>query len=240
MINNSRKNERMLMVLNLCLQGNKNAIEETYTFLRRECIKIAKYYLYKKGVKVLQAEDIAQNVCMKLLEGGLAKYNANAGRLDTWLKRIVKNELYNMLRVPDAKHLTYCEHDSQSIVSVTKGLHSSTASADELAKTNELKYQIDKALSLLSEQDKMLMTEVEIKGERVKDVASNIGQNANWISGRLALSRKKMFNYLNNNYHDDIEYKRNVYELHLYHEIDKNHIYKEQNESHLICIKMAA
>jgi RNA polymerase sigma factor (sigma-70 family) len=237
---NSNKYEKIVKLLPQYSKGNRQEMEMLYTFLTKECIQLAKNYLYKKSITSIQAKDVAQNVCLKLHIGTLEKYNAEAGRFDAWLKKIVINEVYDIIRASRSKYISYYENDSTCLIEATEVLITKSVDSDTYTQNNELKSHLNIAMNLLSKQDYMIWNEVQIKGERVKNVAVTLGQNANWVSGRIAQSRKKMSTYLGKLYKDGIQDERNVSEIYLSFKNDKTGVAEKENIFYFTQFNMAA
>jgi RNA polymerase sigma factor (sigma-70 family) len=221
-------------------KGNRHEMEMLYTFIRKECKQLANSYLYHKNITNIEADDVAQIVCIKLYTGTLEKYNAEKAGFDVWLKMIVSNVVCDIIRASRSKYISYYENDSSCLIEVTKGVTSKSVDANTYTENNELKSHITIAMNLLSKQDFMIWNEVQIKGERVKNVAAALGQNANWVSGRIAQSRKKMSTYLGKLYKDDNQEKRNVSEIYLSFKIKKTTIEQKENIFYFTPLNMAA
>jgi RNA polymerase sigma factor (sigma-70 family) len=236
----SNNYEMILKLLPQYSKGNRQEMEMLYTFIRKECKQLANSYLYHQNITNIEADDVAQNVCIKLYMGTLEKYNPEKARFDVWLKIIVSNVVNDIIRASRSKYISYYENDSPCLIEATAGLISKSVDSDIYTQNNELKSHLTIAMNLLSKQDYMIWNEVQIKGERVKNVAVTLGQNANWVSGRIAQSRKKMSTYFGKLYKDDIQYDRNVSEIYLSFKNDKTGVVQKENIFYFTQFNMAA
>jgi RNA polymerase sigma-70 factor, ECF subfamily len=135
------------------------------------------------------AEDIAQQVFAKSYFS-LKKFDFRSSLL-TWLYKITVNECYDYLRKKRVRKLVYESDYSEE--DAAKLENSETASASARAETRVIQRDlVQKLLSRLPEQERMLLVLKEVEGHSVEELAQMTGLNENTIKVKLFRARQKL------------------------------------------------
>lgn len=180
--------------------GDKRVADKVYGVIHKVCVYLAKYCQYKKHRKSMDANDIAQNVCMKLLQGGLEKYNPTYGNPMGWLYKIVCNEVNDALRNPFVKNWDAEDKAASSDFSDVAGYTSTDAAVEQA----EMKRVWMEALDTLADNDKRIIHAVDEMGEKPGGIAKSMERSSNWVSGRVLHSHNKMKRYIEGKYGDEL------------------------------------
>lgn len=168
--------------------GNKknHIIEFTIVFNRLK--KRVYNYLLKMTSDRLTAEDIAQNVFLKLYE----KYGEieDKSKVDIWVFKVAKNEAYNFYRGKRARVDQFDVADSDEI----------DIQADydvlRLVELKEMKEKLEAELEEIPLEQKEVFVLKESGGLTYSEISSVLGIEEDLVRSRLHSARKKLIKRL--------------------------------------------
>lgn len=161
-------------IIQLVLQGNNNA----YAVL----VERYQHFVFTLAFKFLKtqedAEEAAQDAFVKAYRS-LDKYNSES-KFSTWLYTIARNTCLSRLRVnkPDIKD----EADITETVDST----------NELLDNKSKKEVLNKAISLLSDEDAIVITLFYIQEQSIDEIVQITGQTKSNVKVRLYRARKRL------------------------------------------------
>jgi RNA polymerase sigma-70 factor, ECF subfamily len=177
-----------LSFVNACLQGD-SAAWETFVFRYRSCIVAFALSLSRDE---FVAQEIASSVWADLYgSGGRSKLAAYSGRgsLEGWLRTLVAQAYVDLYR-KERRFLALEEHNFHS--------PSREAGLDKL--DTRLEQALDKALSELSGEQRLILSAHYLDGRTFADIGRMIGAHESSVSRQsnksLAFIRKRTAHYL--------------------------------------------
>lgn len=167
--------------------NNKNHIIE-FTIVFNRLKKRVYNYLLKMTSDRLTAEDIAQNVFMKLFE----KYGEieDKSKIDIWVFKVAKNEAYNFYRGKSTRVDQFDVADSDEI----------DVQADydvlRLIELKEMKEKLKAELEEIPLEQKEVFVLKESGGLTYTEIASVLDIEEDLVRSRLHSARKKLIKRL--------------------------------------------
>jgi RNA polymerase sigma-70 factor, ECF subfamily len=135
-------------------------------------------------------EDVAQQVFLKAYIS-IRRFDMRSA-FSTWLYKIAVNECWDYLRKKKVRPLSYeadlseeqARHVEQFVSNSIDG-----GSPDERAELREI---VERLLSDLTEEDRMMLVLKEAQGFAVDDIARMLGLNVNTVKVRLFRARRRL------------------------------------------------
>jgi RNA polymerase sigma-70 factor, ECF subfamily len=173
-------------LVELSLQGDRQAFGELIQRHRRKCVDVACYFLGNRS----DAEDQAHNAFLKALQH-LDQYQGEA-EFATWLARIVANQCLMLMRVRRRARFVYLDEAAAEPRTVPLQLPSVDPDPEgELAfaqLTQVLRTEVNRIPKLM--RNVMLLR--DIQGLPMKDVAEQLGITVSAAKSRLVRARAEL------------------------------------------------
>ena len=150
---------------------------QKYAALFERYYKTIEGYLRRRLSDAAEAEDIAQDVFIKAMNG-LSRYQVRNASYKTYLLRIAHNELLNRYR----RAASELKHVEQMDVSRPGSLIESMENRDAL----------ERAMRVLSDTDRQILRNFYTDGHSVSEIAAGIGKSENAVKLVLSRARKRL------------------------------------------------
>lgn len=150
---------------------------QEYALLFERYYKTVEGYLRRRLADASEAEDLAQDVFIKAMNG-LSAYQVRNASYKTYLLRIAHNELLNRYR-RIASELKHAERFGRM-------------EADTLVESLENRDALERAMEVLTETDRYILRSFYIEGHSVSEVAKRANKSENAIKLVLSRSRKRL------------------------------------------------
>lgn len=170
--------EEEIKLVNLCKQGDSGAMADLFTFFKEELLRSAFMLLRSHD----DAEDIVSNTFVLFFK--------TIHRFDTrypvrpWLHRILRNEINTFFKKRSRKH----ETDEELKISMELF---EPNEEENVFCSEELKY-LEKALSELKEDERMLLQLYYYDELSVKDISDTLSIPEGTVKSRLFTARNKL------------------------------------------------
>jgi RNA polymerase sigma factor (sigma-70 family) len=176
--------------LNAFLKGDASDVNALFESIRKESIQIAKKVCSKRGIRVISVDDIAQDVCMKLWEKSLVKFDAEKGCFSGWLYTLVDNLV--LTQIKNKKFTNEESYDSMSDERKENILDSIMESPSESVDYAYMKEAAIDCINVLTTSEKDVVVEIFDNPESIKEVGVKLGKDGNWVSGKKLRAVKKL------------------------------------------------
>lgn len=147
-------------------------VENTILTNYNSYYRLAYIYVHKE----LDAEDIVQNMAYNALKA--SKNLRNPEYVETWLYRILLNEIFRMLKQPE--NLSYEE------------LLENTGNEMESVEDHYEEIDLLRVLDSLPPKDKLVVELRFFEDKKLEDISLILKENVNTVKSRLYRSLKKM------------------------------------------------
>ena len=150
---------------------------QEYAALFERYYKTVEGYLRRRLSDPSEAEDIAQDVFIKAMNG-LSAYQVRNASYKTYLLRIAHNELLNRYRriASELKHTERLEQVKRS----------------SLLESLENRDALERAMESLTETDRLILKSFYIEGHPASEVAKRVNKSENAVKLVLSRSRKRL------------------------------------------------
>lgn len=140
-----------------------------------------------------EAEDVIQETFLRVYKG-IKRFKGNA-LLSTWIYKISINVCKDMLNRRKKKNVELM--DSQEMLD---WMHYNAAEEKHLddLKTEELKKVLSKALNMLSNEDRMLITLRDVDTLSYEEIGKRLGKPIGTVKSRLFYARKRLKGIMEN------------------------------------------
>ncbi|MDD4663483.1 MAG: RNA polymerase sigma factor [Caldisericia bacterium] len=167
-----------IKLINLCKQGDDGAMAELFTFFKEELLRSAFLLLHSQD----EAEDIVSNTFILFFKA-IHRFD-NRYPVRPWLHRILRNEINTFFKKRSRKQ----ESDEEYKISVElfEPNHE-----EEVFCSEELKY-LERALSELKEEERMLLQLYYYDELSVKDISETLSIPEGTVKSRLFSARNKL------------------------------------------------
>ena len=169
--------------------NNKSHIIE-FTIVFNRLKKRVYNYLLKMTSDRLTAEDITQNVFLKLFEN--FETIQDKSKIDIWVFKVAKNEAFNYYRGKKTKVDQFMVEDTDELVL------NSDFDLLRLIELKDLKEKLVTELLALPFEQKEIFTLKEFGGLTYDEIASVLAINTDLVKSRLHSARKKLMKKLSN------------------------------------------
>lgn len=184
------KNDELQQLVNGYVGGETVDMNVLFHGISIACVQIAKTLIHKHGAVRLNAYDIAQDVCMKLLNGGLLKYNPAKGSFSAWLYWVVQNEFVTCTRKRAFKNEeSYDGWDTE--VRDTRLNEIESMLTDE-SDSEELFKEVMEKMDVLTDLEREVLTKTQLEGMSMKEMGAEYDKDGNWASGVKLRAAKKI------------------------------------------------
>ncbi|MBN2007350.1 MAG: sigma-70 family RNA polymerase sigma factor [Anaerolineae bacterium] len=139
------------------------------------------------------AEDAVQEAFISAF-GALKRFQAGSFR--AWLLRIVVNACYDELRRHKRRPIVSWDDNEDMEPESSPFLKDVSALPEDIAQQNELAALLDRALSTLSKEQRLVMVLVDRLGFSYEEVAQTTHQPLGTVKSRLARARERMREWL--------------------------------------------
>lgn len=150
---------------------------QEYASLFERYYKTVEGYLRRRLADASEAEDLAQDVFIKAMNG-LSAYQVRNASYKTYLLRIAHNELLNRYRrmASELKHAERMERVEPNSIVVSL----------------ENRDAVERAMESLSETDRFILKSFYIEGHPASEVAKRVNKSENAVKLVLSRSRKRL------------------------------------------------
>lgn len=139
-------------------------------------------------------EDVAQQVFVKAYFS-LKRFDLRSA-FGTWLYKIAVNECWDYLRKKKVRRLVYeadlSEEQTRHLASASEQSLGDGRPREDSEKRTEQRELIDRLLSELDEQDRLMLIMKEVEGFSVEEIGQILGINVNTVKVRLFRARGKL------------------------------------------------
>lgn len=139
-------------------------------------------------------EDVAQQVFVKAYFS-LKRFDLRSA-FGTWLYKIAVNECWDYLRKKKVRRLVYeadlSEEQTRHLASASEQSLGEGRPREDSEKRTEQRELIDRLLSELEEQDRLMLIMKEVEGFSVEEIGEILGINVNTVKVRLFRARGKL------------------------------------------------
>lgn len=135
-------------------------------------------------------EDVAQQVFLKAYVS-IRRFDMRSA-FSTWLYKIAVNECWDYLRKKKVRPLNYEADLSEEQARHVEQFVSSSADSGNPGERAELREIVDRLLSTLSEEDRMMLVLKEAQGFAVEEIGTMMGLNVNTVKVRLFRARRRL------------------------------------------------
>lgn len=171
------------------MENNKSHIIE-FSIVFNRLKKRVYNYLLKMTSDRLTAEDITQNVFLKLFEN--FETLRDKARIDIWVFKVAKNEAFNYYRGKRTKVDQFMVEDADELEI------NSDFDLLRLIELNDLKEKLEEELDELPVEQKEVFTLKEFGALSYEEIASVLEINTDLVKSRLHTARKKLMKKLSN------------------------------------------
>lgn len=135
-------------------------------------------------------EDVAQQVFLKAYVS-IRRFDMRSA-FSTWLYKIAVNECWDYLRKKKVRPLSYEADLSEEQARHVEQFVSSGIEAGNPGERAELREIVERLLSDLNEQDRMMLILKEAQGFAVEEIGQMTGLNVNTVKVRLFRARRRL------------------------------------------------
>ena len=139
-------------------------------------------------------EDVAQQVFVKAYFS-LKRFDLRSA-CGTWLYKIAVNECWDYLRKKKVRRLLYeadlSEEQTRHLASASEQSLGDGRPREDSEKRTEQRELIERLLSELDEQDRLMLIMKEVEGFSVEEIGQILGINVNTVKVRLFRARGKL------------------------------------------------
>lgn len=176
----------------------KSGDSEAFRYLVEKHQHLAFTIAYNIVKNRQDAEEVVQDSFVKVFTK-IAQFKEES-KFSSWLFKIVYNTALSRIRKKQLDTFTL-EHDDYS----TEYGIDSHSGWDQMVLTDQKKY-IDKALSNLADQDKLVLTLFYLADEDINEICEITNEKRTTIKARLHRARAKMYTQLNALLKDELKY----------------------------------
>ncbi len=176
----------------------KSGDSEAFRYLVEKHQHLAFTIAYNIVKNRQDAEEVVQDSFVKVFTK-IAQFKEES-KFSSWLFKIVYNTALSRIRKKQLDTFTL-EHDDYS----TEYGIDSHSGWDQMVLTDQKKY-IDKALSNLADQDKLVLTLFYLADEDINEICEITNEKRTTIKARLHRARAKMYIQLNALLKDELKY----------------------------------
>ena len=135
-------------------------------------------------------EDVAQQVFLKAYVS-IRRFDMRSA-FSTWLYKIAVNECWDYLRKKKVRPLSYEADLSEEQARHVEQFVSSSIETGNPGERAELREIVERLLSDLSEEDRMMLVLKEAQGFAVEEISRMTGLNVNTVKVRLFRARRRL------------------------------------------------
>lgn len=158
--------------------GDKSCLEMLY----QKYEKLLYSYAYKMTSNHERSEEVVQDVFMKIWQKKGA-YDANKGKLSTWLISITRNSAIDLSRRKKLDTFEYDERDD-----VNSDTNHFNSSVEQEAERHENQEMINKAMHELNDEQKKIITLFYFKAYSQSQIAAALDLPLGTVKSRLRLA----------------------------------------------------
>lgn len=185
-----------LKLLERCRNGDQKAIEELVSFYEKRVFNFA----FRICGNYDQANDVAQEAFIRIINS--AKTFRGESSFSTWIYRIVKNVYLDEIKKSKSHRLTslddYVELEESS---VSREIKDDKPSPDEIVQKNEQSKTIQRAISALPENQRMIISLYHLQNQSYEEISAVLDLPVGTVKSRLSRARLALAEILK----DDLE-----------------------------------
>lgn len=185
-----------LKLLERCRNGELKAIDELVALYEKRVFNFA----YRICGDYDQANDVAQEAFIRIINS--AKTFRGESSFSTWIYRIVKNVYLDEIKKSKSHRLTslddYVELEESS---VSREIKDDKPSPDEIVQKNEQSKTIQRAISALPENQRMIISLYHLQNQSYEEISAVLDLPVGTVKSRLSRARLALAEILK----DDLE-----------------------------------
>ncbi|HEV2491054.1 MAG TPA: sigma-70 family RNA polymerase sigma factor [Candidatus Acidoferrales bacterium] len=173
-------------LVRLAQKGTASAFEELVRRHQQRILAVVGGILRRRE----DVEDVAQQVFLKAYVS-INRFDMRSA-FSTWLYKIAVNECWDYLRKKKVRPLSYEADLSEEQARHVEQFVSSDGEAHNPSERAELREIVERLLSELSEEDRVMLVLKEAQGFPVEEIGGMLGLNVNTVKVRLFRARRKL------------------------------------------------
>jgi RNA polymerase sigma-70 factor (ECF subfamily) len=152
---------------------------------------------YNVAYRVIGNPDAAADACQDaFLKAYRAIKQHKGGSFKSWLMRIVTNVCYDQMRYKSRRPATSLEDMVENAEEHNSKLISHTERPEEHALRGELNDLLQVGITLLPEDQRVVLVLSDVQGFSYQEIADSTGQPLGTVKSRLSRARRRLREYL--------------------------------------------